>query len=439
MVRTHSVLVADPNGGTIAQLLPVLSEPGLKQFPARDGVEALRLVDRELPLLIIAETALDVIDGAALCARLRQEEPTRTIPIVLMGWGDAREGRLAALQCGADEFLSKLIDPEDARLRLITLLRRVDQLSRANLDGAGEALPKQMEAPVSESPRQFYARLVGLVNEVLEQAAKAERVGLGSLEEAANSLVERLAEMLALALDKREINDLAAHHVNVAITGLAIAKELELPEEELRRYALLGLVHDLGMVTIPESIVSAARRLSSGELRLIREHPRRTFEMLKAAGFGELAAIAYQEHEREEGQGYPRGLRGGQIHELAKILGVADVYEACTHPRSYDKTFIPYDALQELIEMRDEYFPARYIKALINGLTVYPIGSYVQLNTGEMGRVRSTNRKNLMRPVVEIFWSARGAPLSPTKTVDLAESPFLCISKPLYEDQLPNA
>ena len=115
------------------------------------------------------------------------------------------------------------------------------------------------------------------------------------------------------------------------------------------------------------------------------------------------------------------------------------MYEACTHSRTYRKTFIPYEAMQELIKMRGNQFHPRYIKALMNALTVYPIGSYVQLNTGEIGRVQTTNRKNLMRPQVGLIWNAGGQRFASTKVVDLAESTFLFVSKPLYEEQLPQS
>lgn len=433
----RAVVVADPDSGTVAQLLPVLSELGLKPVPAGDGVEATRLVERERPVLVIAEIDLEILDGAALCARLRGDELTRTTPILLLGTGDERENRLAALRAGADEFLSKPIDVGEAKLRLATMMHRVAQLSGDNGDSTETALRGGVNDTSPE--HRLYGRLVGRVNEVLEQVRNDEPLSLAFLEVAAVELTERSAGMVALALDKRAAGDLAAHHVNVAILASILARELGLSEAERHRAGVLGLVHDLGMVKLPESILSAPRRLSAAELRKVWEHPRYTRELLEAAGFDELAELAHQEHEREEGQGYPRGLKGNQIHELAKIVGVVDVYEACTHPRVYSKTLTPYDAMQELIEMREEYFPARHIKALMYALTVYPVGSHVQLNTGEIGRVRSTSRKNLMRPVVEVFWNARRQPLQLTKTVDLAESPFLFVSKPLYEDQLPDA
>lgn len=435
----RSVVVAVPDRGTATKLLPMLSAIGLAPLSAGDGVEAIRLVDRERPVMVIAETELDVVDGFELCKRLRNEASTRSIAILLLGPGDERETRLAALTAGADEFLLKPIDPEEARLRLAMMMHRVGRLSGVNGDRPPTGAEEEQLPPDVEAERHLYARLVAGVNEVLAQVSKDITPSLAFLEEASRELVERSASMVALALDKRDVTDLAAHHVNVAIIATILARELELSEEELQRTALLALVHDLGLAKIPESIVYAPRRLTAVELHQVKEHPRYTCEILVAAGHRELGELALQEHEREKGQGYPRGLRGPQIHELAKIIGVADVYEACTHPRSYDRTLTPYDTMQMLIEMRDEYFPARHIKALMQALTVYPVGSYVQLNTGEIGRVQSTSRKNLMRPVVEIFWDSKHQPLASTKTVNLAESPFLFVSKSLYEDGLPGA
>jgi len=435
----RSVVVAVPDRGTTAKLLPMLSAYGLAPLSAGDGVEAIRLVDREQPVMVIAATDLDVVDGFELCTRLRNDASTRSVPILLLGPGDEREARLAALTAGADEFLLKPIDPEEARLRLAMMMHRVGRLAGVNGDGPLSGTGEEQPPADVETERHLYARLVAGVNEVLAQVTNDVTPSLSFLEEASRDLVEHSANMVALALDKRDVTDLAAHHVNVAIIATILARELELPEEELRRAAFLALVHDLGLAKIPESLVYAPRPLTAAELNQIKEHPRYTRDLLVAAGYRELGELAHQEHERETGQGYHRGLRGDQIHELAKIVGLADVYEACTHPRSYDTTLTPYDTMQMLIEMRDEYFPARHIKALMQALTVYPVGSYVQLNTGEIGRVQSTSRKKLMRPVVEIIWDSKRQPLASTKTVNLAESPFLFVSKSLYEDGLPGA
>ncbi|MFQ5790820.1 MAG: HD domain-containing phosphohydrolase, partial [Acidobacteriota bacterium] len=411
MTAPRVAVVADPSNETVNQLLSVLLELGVETLAARDGAEALLLIRRDRPLLVLAEAGLGVVDGYALCSRLRREENTRRVPIVLLGSGDDREGRVAALKAGADDFILKPLDMEDVRLRLAALLRR----SAGHTTGNGTRRTTD-SAPRTSSPAsvlELYPHLTALVGKVLEQAKSGQPLSLDGLREASKRLARTMGEprdLLAVALGEREVMDLAAHHVNVAIFALALATGMGFSRDKLEGLAFLGLVHDLGMVMLPDSILYAPRTLTHAEFQLVTEHPRHTFEMLKACGreYEELAEAAYQEHEREKGQGYPRGLQGHQIHEFAKILGVADVYEACSHPRPYRKTFIPYDALQELIEMRGEHFHPRYIKALMNALTVYPLGSFVELNTGEVGRVVKTNHRNLMRPLVEILWNARG-------------------------------
>jgi len=440
MTSENLALVADSNGEVFTQLQPVLRDLGLHAVAVADGVEALRLIDRHSPSLVLADAELGILDGYALCARLRQEEKTRSIPIVVMSTSDDREARLAALGAGADDCVAKPLDVEDAKLRLQALLRRARRSSSTN--GKGRPTPLLAEPPTAPavSAANIYRQLVGTVNHVLEQTRKNERTLLEPIREAARTLVEEIdgwSEIVSLSLEKTEIEDLAAHHANVAIIGATIGKELGLPPDLLQRLAFLALVHDLGMARVPSTILFAPRRLNREEFRVITEHPGHTAEILRDAGEEDLAEIAGQEHEREKGQGYPHGLRGDEVHEFAKILGVADVYEACTHPRPYRKALIPYDALQELIEMRGDFFHPRYIKALMNALTVFPLGSWVQLNTGESGRVTMTNKKNLMRPVVQVIWNEKGERLEQQKSLDLSKNPFLFINKPLYEDQLP--
>ncbi len=429
---------------TLLELQPLVSDLGLTTVFAADHAEALRLVDTDDPALVVAEAGRDGMDASAFCARLRRESPNPDLPIILIGAGDGRENRLAALRAGADEFFAKPLDPEDTRLRLSALMRRARLQSAGNGSVAVTASEAPPAAASSYDPRPLYKDLQSLVSRVLEQVKNDQPIVLDQLREKAAPLAEAVQSSentVSLALGDREATDLATHHVNVAILGLAMGQELELPARELETLALLGLVHDLGMVKVPEPIRYAPRRLTSEELGIVAEHPRHTRELLKAAGpaYHEIAEIAHQEHEREQGQGYPGGLKRDQIHELAKIIGVADVYEACTHSRTYRKTFIPYEALQELIEMRGNQFHPRYIKALMNALTVYPIGSYVQLNTGEIGRVQAINRKNLMRPRVELIWNAQGQRFASAKVVDLVKSTFLFVSKPLHEEQLPQS
>lgn len=452
MSPRYLALVADPDSQSARALQVLLEALGLETVRAHDGNEALRLIGLAEPRLVVAQIALEPIDGYALSSRLRQKEPTRTIPIVLVGHEDARAGRLAALRAGADDFLSLPLDEEEAKLHFRALLRR---LSLGSQNGSGprnqKGAPRAHEVheneleeplrPARPASRQLYRSTVEEIREICTRVEKGELPNLRGLEETASQIVRATRDStdpLQRALGPREALDWAAHQVNVAILALTLARELELNKDELRLLALAALVHDLGMLKVPSSILEAPRSLRVSERERVKEHPRHTYEILRAGGLGEeVARLALQEHERESGQGYPHGLRGAEIGELAKILGVADVFEACTHPRPYAKTFIPYEAVQVLLEMRDVFFHSRYIKALMNALTVYPIGSYVLLNTGEIARVSATNRKNLMRPEVEVLWDKKGRTLSEVKRLDLSQLPFLFINKPLSPDALP--
>jgi HD-GYP domain-containing protein (c-di-GMP phosphodiesterase class II) len=349
---------------------------------------------------------------------------------------------LAALGAGADDLIGKPVDEEDTKLRLKALLRRARLQSGTNGKRRSKSPHIEPEAQPSGSATKLYRQLVDRVNRVLEQTHANQGVALEPIRDGARTLVKEIDggnAIVSMALEKTAIEDLAAHHTNVAIIAVTLGKELRLPPDLMQRLALLALVHDLGMARVPSTILFAPRRLTREEFRVITEHPRHTYEILRTAGEEELGKIALQEHEREKGQGYPHGILGDEIHEFAKILGIADVYEACTHARPYRKALIPYDALQELIEMRGEFFHPRYIKVLMHALTVFPIGSWVQLNTGESGRVKKTHKNNLMRPIIQVIWNAKGGRLEQEKTVDLSKNPFLFINKPLYEDQLPRA
>ena len=304
---------------TLLELQPLVSELGLTTVFATNQEEALRLVDTDDPGLLVAEAGRSDVDVPRLCARLRTESPNPNIPIILIGAaGGGRETRLAALRAGADEFFAKPLDLEDAKLRLGALMRRARLQATGNgIEATTAVTTSPVAAPpvVAQDPRKLYKDVQVLVTGALEQVKREQPIALDKLKEKAAPLaksVESSEHMVSLALGEREATDLATHHVNVAILGLSIARELRLPERELETVALLGLVHDLGMVKVPESIRYAPRRLTSEELRIVAEHPGLTHQLLKGAGpeYHELAEIAHHEHEREHGQGYPPGAQG---------------------------------------------------------------------------------------------------------------------------------
>ena len=143
--------------------------------------------------------------------------------------------------------------------------------------------------------------------------------------------------------------------------------------------------------------------------------------------FAEGALIVRHHHEREDGSGYPQGLKGDQIHEYAKMVGLADVYESMTHARPHQKTRVPSDAFKEIMSANRHMFPDRILKGLIQGLSTFPVGSLVRLNSKETARVVATNPAFPLRPVVEILTDPRGERLASPRRVDLTQNSLIYI------------
>ena len=299
----------------------------------------------------------------------------------------------------------------------------------AAASAAAGTLPKALY----QTARQEVARIVAAVS-------SGKPCELGPLQTAVGGLLESLAggdELLALVLEGGETHlDLPAHLVNVAILAIKIGQGIGYGEEDLQRLALAACLHDVGMTSVPRRILEKPGTLAPEELALIRQHPEQGFRMLQALGpeFEWVAIVARHHHEREDGSGYPQGLKGDQIHEYAKIVGVADAYEALTHARPYQKMRVPIDAVKEIVTTNRHMFPTPILKGLIQGLSTFPVGSLVRLNSKEIVRVVATNPAFPMRPVVEIIAGPKGERLASPRRVDLAQNSLVYITDSVARD-----
>lgn len=137
------------------------------------------------------------------------------------------------------------------------------------------------------------------------------------------------------------------------------------------------------------------------------------------------------------GQGYPQGLSGDAIDPMARIIAVSDIFEAFSHPRTYRSHFTTYDALHKVIGMRNEYLDTDVVDSLVNEISLFPLDSFVLLDSGEIGRVVATNPSNMMRPTVETVWDAQWSPIAQPRRIDLAREPASSIVRPLHETEVP--
>lgn len=236
-------------------------------------------------------------------------------------------------------------------------------------------------------------------------------------------------ELVLRALDVRGgQGSLAAHCIHVAVFAVRIAGGLDLPRAEQAKVALAGLVHDVGMVRFPPDFAQVERTLTARELEELQRHPEEGYKILSGLGpaYKWLADVAHQEHEREDGSGYPRGLPGDQIVEMARIVALADTYESVTHPRPHRKALLPFEAVREILSNERRRFSGRILKGLLKGLSAFPVGSLVRLNTREVARVVASNPAFALRPVVEILFDAAGDRVQGWR-IDLARNSLVYI------------
>jgi len=226
----------------------------------------------------------------------------------------------------------------------------------------------------------------------------------------------------------------ASHSINTMIYALKIALRLEYAPEDLEALGLAALLHDVGMFAIPDSILRKPEPLSSEEAAAVRRHPETGRDTLAPWGaeMPWLAQAAFEHHELEDGSGYPRGLRGEQISEFAKIIGLASTYEAMTHDRPHRRCV----SVRELIDTKNRSFSPRVMRAFLEQISLYPVGSFVRLNNRTLGRVIRTHAGQPLRPVIQIMEDADGNRVAEDRTVNLLGNPILWVTGAVSEEEL---
>jgi len=209
---------------------------------------------------------------------------------------------------------------------------------------------------------------------------------------------------------------LAGHCLQMSLLGMALGLEMGMTEDDIRNLGLAGLLHDVGMARVPDNITGANRVLTQIEFVEIQKHPIYTLDLLRRVpGIPQLVPlICYQVHERPNGTGYPRGRQRKNIHPCARILHVADAYLALTNARPHRPALMPYAALECLLRQAQiSAADSDVVRALLQLVSLFPIGSLVELSDGRQARVLRRNGNNYSSPIVQIVADADGEPTDP--------------------------
>lgn len=210
------------------------------------------------------------------------------------------------------------------------------------------------------------------------------------------------------------------HSISVGLLSYAIGTVMKYTGENLRRLVLGALLHDIGKLTIPLSILNKPMALNEEEYRLIQTHPTRGVQYSSEFFLPRsVLTTILEHHERWNGSGYPHGLCKNAIHPYSQIVAVADVFDALITDRPYRPGIPPYHAIEMLIQGSATNFSPDVITAFLHMIQIYPENSLVTLNTGESGIVIEYSLPLPTRPIIRILYDASGKPVESEQIVDL--------------------
>ncbi len=217
--------------------------------------------------------------------------------------------------------------------------------------------------------------------------------------------------------------ELYHHSVNVTLFSLTLGMNLGLNEDGLTELGIGTLLHDVGKLKIPGAVLRKPGRLTDEEFEVIKQHTTFGYELLREMPdvSSETALIALNHHERVDGSGYPRGLKGDEIDLYSRIASVADVYEALTANRVYRNGYLPHQAFEFLLGAGGTQFDEHVVDAFVQTIAVYPVGVTLQLSNGLRGVVVRTRPKQTHRPIVRVLTDGDGQPLKEPFEIDLTD------------------
>jgi putative nucleotidyltransferase with HDIG domain len=244
------------------------------------------------------------------------------------------------------------------------------------------------------------------------------------VEEIAGSVTRNPGALISLARLKTADDYTYMHSVAVCALMIALSKQLNLDEAQIRSAGIAGLLHDLGKAAMPMDVLNKPGKLTDEEFAIIKGHPEEGYKMLLAGiGVDPVALdVVLHHHEKTDGSGYPKHLKDAEISQFAKMGAVCDVYDAITSNRPYKAGWDPAESLRKMAEWTKGHFDPVIFQAFVKSLGIYPIGSLVMLSSGRLGIVVEQAEKSLLTPRVKVFFSTKSNARIKPEVVDLSRT-----------------
>lgn len=362
------------------------------------------------------------------------------------------EPQLAKL-AGVKEVVIDTIKGLDVQAEPAALVQTFDDVEVPS-DGQGDASANAVAPPADLTPDQEPAKApctfqqeIARATAIVAQSRSAMKalfqdVRLGKAVDAEHCLpvVDEITQsvnrnpgaLVSLARLKTSDDYTYMHSVAVCALMVSLANQLGLSDSDRREAGLAGLVHDLGKVMMPPDVLNKPGSLTPEEFAIMKGHPEAGHRILvEGKGVGPIALdVCLHHHEKVNGKGYPKGLKGDEISLFAKMGAVCDVYDAITSNRPYKSGWDPADSIQKMaLWAKDGHFDEGIFQAFVKSVGIYPTGSMVRLQSGRLGVVVEQGQRSLLSVVVRAFFSINSnSPISPV-LVDLNRSTDRIVSR----------
>lgn len=297
----------------------------------------------------------------------------------------------------------------------------------AQADTAGKAIQRIDVAQEAARAIKICARSKQAVTSMFKEARMGKALSsddaLPIVEEISTSVTRNPGALIGLARLKDKDDYTYMHSVAVCALMVSLARQLGLNDEQVRQAGLAGLLHDIGKMAIPLSILNKPGKLTDAEFDAVKSHPVEGHRMLlEGSGIGDVVLdVCLHHHEKMDGSGYPERLTDEQISLYAKMGAVCDVYDAITSNRPYKNGWEPAESLRKMAEWSKGHFDTAIFHAFVKSVGIYPIGSLVRLESDHLGVIVEQTTRSLLTPVVKVFFSIKSNGRIPPEILDLSK------------------
>lgn len=325
--------------------------------------------------------------------------------------------------------------PQETDFKSLTKMEKVEDIEKrtgvreeVNIDETIDTRSLEEELPAVQKK---YAEAFSSTRVLVEQVHERDYIDAGNICRTVENVLDSVCRNkdAFLALSKVRVYEKYdyAHPLLVSVVAVSFGRYIGFSKPQLRELGIAAILQDLGKKHLPRSIVNKPDELTTEEFNIVKKHTifgAKMVEKFPGLTRQSLMAVLYH-HERADGGGYPKGLSKKDLHPYIIVNGLSDVFDALTSDKVYRKGSTPHQALGELYQERGRLFPAEWIERFIHCIGIYPVGTAVELNTGEIGVVTSVNHSQLLRPKITVITDSQGRPLARVRKINLNSEAYL--------------